>query len=43
VMVSAMGQKEMVIEAVKAGAKDFIVKPFKEDAVWKAIEQAMES
>lgn len=41
VMVSAMGQKEMVIEAVKAGAKDFIVKPFKEDAVCGALDRAL--
>lgn len=42
IMVSAMGQKGMVIEAVKAGAKDFIVKPFKEDAIWKAMEKALQ-
>lgn len=29
VMCSAMGQEAMVIEAIKSGAKDFIVKPFK--------------
>lgn len=28
VMVSAMGQKYYVLEAIKIGAKDFIVKPF---------------
>ena len=28
VMCSAMGQEAMVIEAIKSGAKDFIVKPF---------------
>lgn len=31
IMISAMGQGSMVMEAVKAGAKTFIVKPFKED------------
>ena len=31
VMCSAMGQESMVIDAIKAGAKDFIVKPFKPD------------
>ena len=30
VMCSAMGQEAMVVEAVQAGIKDFIVKPFKE-------------
>ena len=28
VMCSAMGQQAMVLDAIKAGAKDFIVKPF---------------
>lgn len=28
IMVSAMGQEQMVFAAIKAGAKDFIVKPF---------------
>jgi len=30
IMVSALGQDSLVLEAVEAGAKDFIVKPFKE-------------
>lgn len=33
VMVSALGQDSLVIEAVESGARDFIVKPFKEDKV----------
>lgn len=33
VMLSAMGQQNMVMEAVMAGAKSFIVKPFKEEHV----------
>ncbi len=33
VMVSAMGQQNMVMEAIMAGAKSFIVKPFKEEHV----------
>lgn len=28
VMVSAMGQQAMVIESIKAGARDFVVKPY---------------
>ncbi|MCM2264169.1 MAG: response regulator [Desulfuromonadales bacterium] len=33
VMVSALGQDSLVLEAVEAGARDFIVKPFKEEKV----------
>ncbi len=33
VMVSAMGQENMVVESVQAGAKGFIVKPFQADKV----------
>ena len=36
-MVSAMGQEGMVREAVTAGAKGFIVKPFKEDVILSAL------
>lgn len=41
IMVSAMGQKAMVTEAVKAGAVDFIVKPFKADKVLKAVSKVL--
>ncbi len=37
VMCSAMGQETMVIDAVRSGAKDFIVKPFKADRVLKTV------
>lgn len=33
VMVSAMGQKPMIKEALEAGAKDFIVKPFDREKI----------
>ena len=33
IMVSALGQEAMVRDAVMAGAKGFIVKPYKEDAI----------
>lgn len=37
VMCSAMGQETMVIEAIKSGAKDFIVKPFKPERIIKTV------
>lgn len=42
VMCSAMGQQAMVIEAIQAGAKDFIVKPFKHDRVIDALTKSLE-
>lgn len=39
IMCSAMGQQQMVIEAFKAGAKDFVVKPFQVERVIEAIER----
>ena len=41
VMCSAMGQQAMVIEAIQAGAKDFIVKPFQADRVVEAVKKAL--
>lgn len=38
VMVSAMGQKALVTEAIAAGAKHFIVKPFKPENILKTLE-----
>lgn len=37
VMCSAMGQEAMVIDAIKSGAKDFIVKPFKPERILKTV------
>jgi two-component system, chemotaxis family, chemotaxis protein CheY len=37
VIVSAVGQKQIVYEALGLGAKDFIVKPFERDRVLKAV------
>jgi two-component system chemotaxis response regulator CheY len=38
IMCSAMGQQTKVMEAIKKGAKDFIVKPFEKNRVLQAIE-----
>lgn len=42
IMCSAMGQQAMVIDAIQAGAKDFIVKPFQAERVLEAINKALE-
>ena len=42
VMVSAMGQKAMVYEALSQGARDFIIKPFDPDRVLVAIARLFE-
>lgn len=40
-MVTAMGQQSMVIEAMKSGAKDFVVKPFEPDRVEAALTKIL--
>lgn len=39
VMVSALGQQSMVMAAVKAGARDFIVKPFQPERVMEVVRR----
>ncbi len=41
-MVSALGQEQLVTEALEAGALDYIVKPFKPDAVIETLRKVME-
>lgn len=41
IMCSAMGQQAMVIDAIQAGAKDFIVKPFQPERVLEAVSKAL--
>ena len=41
IMCSAMGQKKMIVEAIEAGAKDFIVKPFDDSRVINAINRVI--
>jgi two-component system, chemotaxis family, chemotaxis protein CheY len=41
VMCSALGQESKVLESIKLGAKDFVVKPFQADRVLEAVGKAM--
>ena len=41
VMCTAMGQKNMVVEAIQSGAKDFIVKPFQPDRDVEALQKLL--
>ena len=43
VMCSAMGQQGMVMDAIKSGAVDFIVKPFNTERVIKSLDRALSS
>lgn len=38
-MVTAMGQQSIVLEAIKAGARDFVVKPFDPARVQAALQK----
>ena len=42
IMCSAMGQQALVIEAIQAGARDFVIKPFQAARVLEAAGRAME-
>ena len=41
VMCSAMGQEAMVVEAIKLGALDFIVKPFKAERIIQTVSKVL--
>lgn len=41
VMVSALGQQTMILKSVKAGAKDFIVKPYQPEKVLAAVSRVI--
>lgn len=38
VMCTAMGQESMVVEAIKSGAKDFVVKPFNKERICETVK-----
>ncbi len=40
-MLTALGQQSVVMEAIKAGARDFIVKPFEQDRVLAAVQKML--
>ena len=40
-MCSAMGQQALVVEAIQAGAKDFVVKPFQPSRVIEAVQRVL--
>jgi len=42
IMVSAVGQKQIVFDALSIGAKDFVVKPFEPERVLKAVQRLFE-
>ncbi len=41
-MCSSMGQQSLVVEAIQAGAKDFIVKPFQPSNVLEAVKKVLD-
>jgi two-component system, chemotaxis family, chemotaxis protein CheY len=41
-MCSAMGQQALVIEAIQAGARDFVIKPFQPTRVLEAVDRALQ-
>lgn len=40
-MVTAMGQQSIIMDAIKSGAKDFVVKPFEKERVLQAVEKLL--
>lgn len=40
IMVTSMGQEQMVLEALQAGAKGYLIKPYQEIKLYEAIQKA---
>ena len=43
IMCSALGQESLVMEAIEAGAADFVVKPFKPEDVQRVVQKVLGS
>ncbi|KRE71324.1 response regulator [Paenibacillus sp. Soil750] len=41
IMCSAMGQQQMVLDSIRAGAKDFLVKPFNNERIVEAVDRVL--
>jgi two-component system chemotaxis response regulator CheY len=41
IMVTAVGQGKMLVDSIKLGVKDFVVKPFKPERILAAVEKAL--
>lgn len=41
IMVSALGQEQVVKECIQAGARDFITKPFEPDQIAQSVERVL--
>ncbi len=41
IMVTALGQEKMLVDSIKLGVKDFVVKPFKPERIISAVEKAL--
>lgn len=43
IMVTALGQEAFVLDAIKAGAREFIIKPFRNEEIVKAVMKTVQS
>lgn len=43
IMITASGQREKMVEALKRGAEEFILKPFEEEEILKTLAYVMET
>ena len=41
IMVTALGQEKMLVDSIKLGVKDFVVKPFEAERIISAVEKAL--